>query len=145
MRQSPPQTQSTPHPAPGQMMQKAMKNARGKSHPQQWKMSSKATKGKKLVEANPILPTAMMHANLKIQMGKLMLTVDMLSQADKSCVNLRNYYINNYKKKRQHKIGGFKEKHFLVGEGIFLISWSDLYDLFTLDALDISLMHCFAL
>jgi hypothetical protein len=79
-------------------MQKVMKNAHGKSHPQQWKMSSKATKGKKLVEANPILPTAMMHANLKIQMGKLMLTVDMLSQADKSCVNLRNYYINNYKK-----------------------------------------------
>jgi hypothetical protein len=32
-----------------------------------------------------------------------------------------------------------------VGEGIFLISWSNLYDLFTLDVLDISLIRCFAL
>jgi hypothetical protein len=80
------------------MMQKAMKNVRGKSHPQQWKMSSKATNGKKPVEANPILSTVMMHANLKFQMGKSLLTIDTLSQANKSCVDLRNYYINNYKK-----------------------------------------------
>jgi hypothetical protein len=86
----------------------------------------------------------MTHANLMFQMGKLMLTVDTLKEAGKSCVDLHDYYINNYKK-HQHIIGGFKEKHFLVGEGIFLISWSNLYDLFTLDALDISLMHCFAL
>jgi hypothetical protein len=32
-----------------------------------------------------------------------------------------------------------------VGEGIFLISWFDLYDLFTLEALHISLIRCFAL
>jgi hypothetical protein len=53
-------------------------------------------------------------------------------------------YVNNYKK-HQHIIGGFKEKHFLMGEGIFLISWSDLYDLFSLNALDISLKRYFAL
>jgi hypothetical protein len=73
-----------------------------------------------------------------------MLTVDTLKETGKSCVVLHNYYINNYKK-RQHIIGGFKEKHFLVGEDIFLISWSNFYDLFTLDALDFSLMRCFAL
>jgi hypothetical protein len=73
-----------------------------------------------------------------------MLTVDTLKEAGKSYVVLHNYYINNYKI-CQHIIGGFKEKHFLVGEGIFLISWSDLYDLFTLNVLDISLMRCFAL
>jgi hypothetical protein len=61
-------------------------------------MSSKATNGKKPVEANPILSIAMMHANLKIQMEKPLLTIDTLSQANKSCVDLRNYYINNYKK-----------------------------------------------
>jgi hypothetical protein len=87
----------------------------------------------------------MTHANPKYQMGKPMLTVDTLKEADKSCVVLPDYNINNYKKKRQHIIGGFKEKHFLVGEGIFLILWPDLYDLFTLDVLDISLMCCFAL
>jgi hypothetical protein len=32
-----------------------------------------------------------------------------------------------------------------VGDNIFLISWSDLYDLFNLGALDVSLMRCFTL
>jgi hypothetical protein len=124
-----------------------MKNVRGKSHPQQRKMSSKETKGNKHLKesiADPKLSTAMMHANLKFQMGKPMLTINTLKEAGKSCVVLHDNYINNYKK-RQHIIGGFKENHFLVGEGIFLISWSNLYDLFTLDMLDISLMRCSAL
>jgi hypothetical protein len=110
-------------------------------------MSSKETKDKKPLkesEANPKLLTAMTHANSKFQMGKPMLTVSTLKEAGKSCVVLHNYYINNYKK-CQHIIGGLKEKHLMVGEGIFLISWSDLYDLFTLDTLDISLMCCFTL
>jgi hypothetical protein len=87
-------------------------------------MSSKETKVKKQLkesEANTNLPTAMTHANPKFSMGKPMLTVDTLKEAGKSCVILHNYYINNYKN-RQHIIGGFKEKHFLMGEGIFLIS-----------------------
>jgi hypothetical protein len=124
-----------------------MKNVHGKCHLQQRKMSLKETKGKKpqkKSEANPKLLIAMTHANPKFQMGKLMLTIDTLKEAGKSCVILHNYYINNYKK-CQHIIGGFKEKHFLVGEVIFLIPWSDLYDLFTLDTLDMYLMCCFAL
>jgi hypothetical protein len=63
------------------MQAEAMKNVCGKSHTQQRKMSSKATKGKKPVkesEANQKLPTAMMQANPKFVMGKLMLTVDAL-------------------------------------------------------------------
>jgi hypothetical protein len=86
-------------------------------------MSLKETKGKKPLkesEANPNLPTAMTHANPKIQIGKPMLTIDTLKEAGKSCVVLHDYYINNYKK-CQHIIGGFKEKHFLVGEVILLI------------------------
>jgi hypothetical protein len=39
----------------------------------------------------------------------------------------------------------YKDRHFLVGDDIFVISWSDLYDIFNLDALDISLMRYFAL
>jgi hypothetical protein len=91
-------------------------------------MSSKEIKGKKPLKeskANPELPTTMTHTNLKFQMGKPMLTVNTLKEAGKSCVILHNYYINNYKK-RQHIIGGLKEKNFLVGEGIFHMSWSDL-------------------
>jgi hypothetical protein len=82
-----------------------MKNVRDKSHPQQRKMSSKETKGKKPLKeskANPKLSTTITHANPKFQMGKPMLTVDTLKEADKSCVNLHNYYINNYKKTSMH-------------------------------------------
>jgi hypothetical protein len=64
-------------------------------------MSSKETKGKKPLkesEANMKLPTAMMHANPKFQMGKSILTVGTLKETGKSCVALHNYYINNYKK-----------------------------------------------
>jgi hypothetical protein len=32
----------------------------------------------------------------------------------------------------------------VVDEDIFLISWSDLYSIFNLDVLDVSLMRCFA-
>jgi hypothetical protein len=83
------------------MQAKAMKNVHDKSHPQQLKMSSKATKGKKLVtesEANPKLPIAMTQANPKFVMGKPMLIVNALKKAGKSCVEFHNCYINNYKK-----------------------------------------------
>jgi hypothetical protein len=102
---SSPHTRSTLLPTPDQPQAKATKNVRGKSHPQQQKMSSKETKGKKSLkelEANLKLPTTMTHANPKFQMGKPMLTVDTLKEADKSCVNLHNYYINNYKKTSMH-------------------------------------------
>jgi hypothetical protein len=77
-------------------------------------------------------------------MGKLMLTVDMLHSAGKPCVELHNYYFNNYKS-GQNIIVLYKDHHFLVGDDFFLMSFSNLYDLFNLDALDVSLMRCFAL
>jgi hypothetical protein len=64
-------------------------------------MSLKETKGKKPLkesEANPKLPTVMMHANPKFQIGKPMLTLNTLKEGGNSCVILHNYYINNYKK-----------------------------------------------
>jgi hypothetical protein len=86
----------------------------------------------------------MSQANLKFVMGMPMLTANMLHKVGKPCVELHNYYINNYKS-GQDIIVSYKEHHFLVGDDIFLISWFDLYNLFNLDALDVSLMHCFAL
>jgi hypothetical protein len=126
---------------------KTTKNVRGKSDPQQRKISSKTTKGKQQLKqslANPKLSTAMTQANPKFVMGRPMLTVDALKLADKSYIELHNYYINNYHKS-QYIIVSYKDRHFLVGDNIFLISWSDLYDLFNLDALDIGLMRCFVL
>jgi hypothetical protein len=129
------------------MQVKAMKNVHGKSHPQQRNISSKTTKGKqqlKQLPANPKFSTAMTQAKPKFVMGRPMLTVDTLHKAGKPCVELHNYYINNYKS-GQDIIVSYKDLHFLVGDDIFLISWSDLYNLFNLNALDASLMRCFAL
>jgi hypothetical protein len=124
-----------------------MKNVRGRSLPQQRNMSSKGTKGKKPLKesvANPKLPSAMMQANPKFVMGKPMLIVDALHKTGQSCVELHNYYINNYKSDQGITVS-YKDRHFLVGDDFFLISVSNLYDLFNLDALDVSLMRCFAL
>jgi hypothetical protein len=55
-----------------------------------------------------------------------MLTVDTLKLAGKSCVKFHNYYINNYHKS-QDVIVSYNDRHFLVGDSIILISWSDLY------------------
>jgi hypothetical protein len=109
-------------------------------------MSSKATKGKQPLKesANPKLPLAMTQSNPKFVMGKPMLTVDVLDKAGQPCVNLHNYYINNYKSS-QDIIVSYKDHHFLMGDCIFLISFSDLYDLFNLDVLDVSLMRRFTL
>jgi hypothetical protein len=73
-----------------------------------------------------------------------MLIVDVLHKAGKSCVEFHNYYISNYKS-CQDIIVSYKDRHFLVGDDIFLISWSDRYDFFNLNALDVSLIRCFAL
>jgi hypothetical protein len=77
-------------------------------------------------------------------MGKLILTANTLDKAGQACVNLHNYYINNYKS-GQDIIVSYKDHHFLIGDSYFLISFSNLYDLFNLDALDVSLMCCFTL
>jgi hypothetical protein len=110
-------------------------------------MSSKGTKGKKPLKesvANPKLPSAMMQANLKFVMSKPMLTVDVLHKIGQPCVELHNYYMNNYKSGQDIMVS-YKDRHFLVGDDFFLISFSNLYDLFNLDVLDISPMHCFTL
>jgi hypothetical protein len=85
-----------------------------------------------------------MQANPKFVKGKQMLTVDMLHKAGQPCVKLHNYYIINFKS-GQDIIVSYKDHHFLVSDDFFLISFSDLYDLFNLNVLDVSLMHYFTL
>jgi hypothetical protein len=77
-------------------------------------------------------------------MGWSMLTIDELHKAGQPCIDLHNYYIQNYQS-GQDILVSYKDHHFLVGDNIFIITFADLYDLFNLDALDVSLMHCFAL
>jgi hypothetical protein len=77
-------------------------------------------------------------------MGKPILIVDALHKASQLYVELHNYYMNNYMS-GQDIIVPYKDHHFLVGDGFFLISFFDLYDLLNLDALNVSLMCYFAL
>jgi hypothetical protein len=86
----------------------------------------------------------MTQANLKFVLGKSMLTVDALHKAGQPCVELHNYYMNNYKSGQDIMVS-YRDHHFLVGDGFFLILLSNLYDLFNLDVLDVSLMRCFTL
>jgi hypothetical protein len=112
---------------------------------------SKATKAKQplkqlvtVMQANPKLPPAMTQVNPKFVMGKPMLTADALHKLGQPCIDLHNYYIQNYKLD-QDIIVSYKDRHCWVGHDVFVISFSDLYDLFNPDALDVSLMRCFAL
>jgi hypothetical protein len=88
--------------------------------------------------------TAMMQANPKFVMGQLMLTTDKLHKTGQPCIDLHNHYIQNYQRGLDILVS-YKDDHFLVGDDIFIITFSDLYDLFNLNALDISLMRCFTL
>jgi hypothetical protein len=86
----------------------------------------------------------MTQANPKFIMGQPMLTIDELRKIGQPCIDIHNYYIQNYKSGLDI-IVQFKDHHFLVGDSVFIITFLDLYDLFNLDVLDISLMRCFTL
>jgi hypothetical protein len=90
------------------------------------------------------ISTAMISANPKFEKGKRMLNANELCKAGRFCVELYNCYILNWKK-IDVIVVNYRQSHFLTDDGVFIISLSDLYDLFNLDALDVSLMHYFAL
>jgi hypothetical protein len=90
------------------------------------------------------ISTAMTSANSKFEKEKQMLNANELCKAGRFCVELHNYYILNWKK-IDVIIVKYRHSHFLMDDSLFIISLSDLYNLFNLDALDVSLMRCFAL
>jgi hypothetical protein len=119
---------------------KATTNACGKSQLQQRKMSSKGTEGKQPFKQM----TTRTQANLKFVMGQPMITANEPGKVGKACSDLHNYCVQNYDSGLVI-LGSYKDHHFLVNDEIFMVTFSDLYDLYNLDALDISLMRCFAL
>jgi hypothetical protein len=86
----------------------------------------------------------MTFINPKFEKEKHMLNANELCKAGRFCVELHNYYILNWKK-IDVIVVKYRQSHFLTDDSVFIISLSDLYDLFNLDALDVSLMRCFAL
>jgi hypothetical protein len=73
-----------------------------------------------------------------------MLNANELCKVDRFCVELNNYYILNWKK-IDVIVVKYMQSHFLMDDGVFIISLSNLYDQFDFDALDVSLMRCFTL
>jgi hypothetical protein len=109
----------------------------------------KSSKAKQLLQQPSkgklkLISTAMMSANPKFEKGKKMLNANELCKAGRFCVELHNYYILNWKK-IDVIVVKYRQSYFLTDDGVFIISLSDLYDLFNLDALDVSLMRYFAL
>jgi hypothetical protein len=109
----------------------------------------KSSKAKQLLQQPSkgklkLISTAMMSANPKFEKGKKMLNANELCKAGRFCVELHNYYILHWKK-IDVIVVKYRQSYFLTDDGVFIISLSDLYDLFNLDALDVSLMRYFAL
>jgi hypothetical protein len=73
-----------------------------------------------------------------------MLNANELCKAGLFCVELHNYYILNWKK-IDVIVVKYIQSQFLMDDGVFIISLSNLYDLFNLDTLDVSRMRCFTL
>jgi hypothetical protein len=73
-----------------------------------------------------------------------MLNANELCKVGRFYVELHNYYILNWKKINVIVVK-YSQSHFLTDNSVFIISLSDLYYLFNLDTLDVSLMRCFML
>jgi hypothetical protein len=108
----------------------------------------KISEGKKKVEwiKHPVT-SAYTSENPKYRVGKSLLSVPELRRAGQYCVDLHNYYMRNVNRAQEIMVS-YEERHFLQLEGsrnIFIVAWSNLFDLFNLDALNLSLIRCFAL
>jgi hypothetical protein len=90
------------------------------------------------------ISTAMISASPKFEKEKRMLNANELCKAGRFCVELHNYYILNWKK-IDIIVVKYRQSHFLTDDGVFIISLSDMYDMFNLDVLDVSLMRYFVL
>ena len=79
-------------------------------------------------------------------MGKLMLSKEELASAGVNTRGLHKHYITHAVDNDNTSIvGAFKAEDLHSGPSFFSVAWSDLYDLFNLDALDISLIRCLTL
>ncbi|CAN6381666.1 unnamed protein product [Urochloa humidicola] len=87
--------------------------------------------------------------NPKFKCGQPMLTAAELESVRPATASLHAYYLKGCRSK--HKKDGiavkFQRNHFLRGQDLecFSVGFNDLYDLFNVDALDVSLLRCFTL
>ena len=77
----------------------------------------------------------------------MLTTAAELENAGPATTSLYNYYMQCCAEKMKYIVASYKRGHFLQeAEGeCFLLCFSDLYDLFNLDALDVSLLRSFTI
>ena len=84
--------------------------------------------------------------NPRYKLGEPVLPTDELDKAGKSCQLLYKFYMSKVNSSQDSITIKYMTKHFVsASDGYFLITFGDLYDLFDLHALDVSLLRCWAL
>jgi hypothetical protein len=85
------------------------------------------------------------QANTKYKPGEPILSEEDLKAAGPSCVALHNHYMLESANGVDNICVSYQACHFRSTADNFYVAFKDLYDLFHLDALDISLLRCFSL
>ncbi|TVU33801.1 hypothetical protein EJB05_15609 [Eragrostis curvula] len=94
----------------------------------------------------PPLPSVWAKPNAGYCYGKAMLSPSKLRMAGPQCLSLHNLYANGCNVQKTYFSVRFKSEHFLRPSGdVFTVDYGDLYDLFTFDALDFSIIRSFSL
>ena len=108
--------------------------------------AQKATESK--AKAAPKEPTAKnvwTSAHSKFVMGKPILSELDQATAGVNTKGLHKHYMTHANDDNTSIVGHFKAEDMHSGPGYFSVFWSDLYDVFNLDASDISLIRCLTL
>ena len=85
--------------------------------------------------------------NPKYRYGRPLLTAAELENVRPATTSLHNYYLQCCAEKKKYIVASYKCDHLLREAEVecFLLCFNDLYDLFNLDALDVSLLCSFTL
>jgi len=119
------------------------KKGRGKAKTQEPAQKAMELKGK----ATPKEPAKNVWTSThsKFEMGKPMLSELDLATVGVNTNGLHKHYMTHANDDDTSIMGQFKAEDLHSGPGFFSISWSGLYDVFNLDALNISLICCLTL
>ena len=120
------------------------KKGRGKAEPKEPAQKATESKGK-AAPKEPAAKNVWTSAHSKFVMGKPMLSELDLATAGVNTKGLHKHYMTHANDDDTSIMGQFKAEDLHSGPGFFSVSWSDLYDIFNLDALHISLIRCLTL
>ena len=120
------------------------KKGRGKAEPKE--PAQKATESKGKAAPKEPAKNVWTSAHSKFEMGKPMLSELDLATTGVNTRGLHKHYMTHAMNNDNTSIvSEFKAEDLHSGPGFFSVAWSDLYDVFNLDALDISLLRCLTL